>query len=161
MKRDKTTLIFALLTSLLIYILVFTQFLTIFTWILPKPEILNFDHFSIKALMRLAIYCAVILASTPILIVYTWKLGAITSLKNRLFSSLIVLGLMIASVIIRKISIENSLAKFLNAQEHVEDSVSKYYYLENLNFEYYLLGGLILGCFLGYMIFRKKVRANE
>lgn len=154
--NNKKTLIICMALSIALLFLTFYLFDNILDLIWPRAESFTITYTSIATQLELAIIFSVAVAVSPILLFFTWKLGSIASTKNRTLSILMVSGFMILSVISRKLYIEYWFSKFSTSKTETGEPIYSSMYAEDLNFEYFLLGGLILGCAVSYFIFKRK-----
>lgn len=160
MTNKKTTLVLTILTSLVLFILTFTQFGKLFDFLIPRIENLQYETTNMTSHFKIAIFLSIIIGLTPILLYLTWRLGRIEKTKSRIYSGLIVIGFMAVSVVARQNLIRLSLYGLTNLKTQTGETTYCSFAIENLNFENYLLGGLVLGCIVSYL-FLKKQTSNK
>lgn len=156
MTNKKTTLVLTILTSLVLFILTFTQFEKLFQFLMPRIENLQYQTTDIRTQFKLEIFFSIVIGLTPILLYLTWRLGRIEKTKRRTFSGLIVIGFIAISVAIRHYLIKSSLSGLTNLKTQTGETIYHSFAIEDLNFENYLLGGLILGCMVSYLFLKDK-----
>lgn len=157
MTNKKTTLVLTILTSLVLFILTFTQFGKLLEFLMPRIENLQYQTTDIGSQFKLAIFFSIVIGLTPILLYLTWRLGRIEKTKRRTYSGLIVIGFMAISVALRQYLIKSSFSGLTNLKTQTGETIYGSFAIENLNFENYLLGGLILGCIVSYLFLKDKL----
>ena len=156
MTNKKTTLVLTILTSLVLFILTFTQFAKLFQFLMPRIENLQYQTTDIRSPFKLEIFFSIVIGLTPILLYLTWRLGRIEKTKRRIFSGLIVIGFIAISVALRHYLIKSSISGLTNLKTQTGETIYRSFAIEDLNFENYLLGGLILGCMVSYLFLKDK-----
>ena len=156
MTNKKRTLVLTILTSLVLFILTFTQFGKLFEFLMPRIENLQYQTTDIRSQFKLAIFFSIVIGLTPILLYLTWRLGRIEKTKRRIYSGLIIICFMTISVALRQYLIKLSFSEMTNLKAQTGETIYGSFDIENLNFENYLLGGLILGCIVSYLFLKDK-----
>jgi len=156
MVNNKTTLILIIFTSLVLFILTFTQFGKLFELIMPKIENLQYQTTEIGSQFKLALFFSIVIGLMPILLYLTWRLGRIEKTKRRMFSGLIVIVFMTISIVLRQQFIKLTFNRLTNLKTQTGETIYNSFGVENLNFEYYLLGGLVLGCIVSFFSERQR-----
>lgn len=155
MTNKKAALVIIITTSLVLFILTLTQFSKLFDLLLPKIENLQYQTNEIGSQFKLGLFFSIVIGLTPIFLYLTWQLGRIEIIKRRMYSGLIVVGFMTISIILRQQVIKWTY-KLTNLETQTEETIHNSFAIENLNFEYYLLVGLILGCIVSFLSLRDK-----
>ena len=156
MTNKKITLVLTILTSLVLFILTFTQFGKLLEFLMPRIENLQYQTTDIGSQFKLAIFFSIVIGLTPILLYLTWRLGRIENTKRRTYSGLIVVVFMAISVALRQYLIKSTFSGLTYLKTQTDETIYSSFALENLNFENYLLGGLILGCIVSYLFLKDK-----
>jgi len=156
MANNKTTLILTIFTSLVLFILTFTQFGKLFELIMPKIENLQYQTTEVGSQFKLALFFSIVIGLMPILLYLTWRLGRIEKTKRRMFSGLIVIFFMTISIVLRQQFIKLTFNRLTNLKTQTGETIYNSFGVENLNFEYYLLGGLVLGCIVSFFSLKDK-----
>ena len=156
MTNKKRTLVLTILTSLVLFILTFTQFGKLLEFLMPRIENLQYQTTDIRSQFKLAIFFSIVIGLTPILLYLTWLLGRIEKTKRRTYSGLIIIGFMTISVALRQYLIKLSFNEMTNLKAQTGETIYGSFDIENLNFENYLFGGLILGCIVSYLFLKDK-----
>ena len=156
MTKQKRTLLLTILSAFVLFVFTFTQVGFIFHLLLPKIENLHYQTTEMGVQFKLSFYISIVIGLIPILLYLTWRLTPITKLKSKTISGLIVIAMMALAVIIRQQLIKSTFNGLTNLKTASGETIYNSFPIENLNFEYYLLGGLILGCVLTYFMFKGK-----
>ncbi|MFT3911356.1 MAG: hypothetical protein QM737_18180 [Ferruginibacter sp.] len=98
----------------------------------------------------LMIFCFVV-ALTPLFIVATWLVSPIISANNRFLSMFITILCVLIALFYRYHSIKDYFSMMTQST-----GFDIAYPLEETNFAYYILGGLLGGSFISYLIFRGR-----
>jgi len=156
MTNKKTTLVLTIITSIVLFILTFSQFGKLFELILPKIENIQFYSSEMDSQFKLGLFFSIVIGLSPILLYLTWRLARIEITKRRMYSGLIVVVFMIISIVLRKQFIKLTFKGQSNMATQTGETIYNSFAIENLNFEYYLLFGLILGCIVSFIFLRNK-----
>jgi hypothetical protein len=156
MTNKKTTLVLTMLTSLVLFILTFTQFRKLLEFLMPKIENIQYQTTDIGSQFKLALFFSIVIGLTPIFLYLTWRFGRIEKTKRRTYCGLIVIVFMAISVALRQYLIKSTFSGLTNLKSQTGETIYSSFATENLNFEYYVLGGLILGCIVSYLFLKDK-----
>ena len=151
MKSSSNLLVPTLIISALLFLLTYLFYDPILNMLLPSVN--RGIYPSTNAIIEfrsLVIFCFAV-ALTPIFIVTTWVVSPIVSSNNRFLSMLTIIVCMLAAVFYRYHSIKDYFS--MMAQSTGFDIA---YPLEETNFAYYILGGLLGGSIVSYFIFRER-----
>ena len=157
MKKNKLTFIFTFAISLLLFILTFSQFGKLFEILLPDLGNTVYQENNINSQFRIALSFSIILSLTPILLLITWKIAPITYSVNKLYSVLISVVIITLVIVFRKQTLTSNYSQLLNLKTQRDELIKFAVSIENLNYEYFLLGGLLISCVLSYFILKDKV----
>ena len=161
MTKQKTSLLLSILSSFVLFIVTFTQFGFVFHLLLPKIENLHYQNIEMGEQFKLSFFFSIVIGLIPILHYLTWRYTPITTLKNKTISGLILIAMVALAVVLRQQLIRSTFNGFTNLKTPSGETILNTFPIENLNFEYYLLGGLILGCVLSYFIFKVKKSSTD
>lgn len=156
MTNKKTTLILTIVTSIVLFILIFSTFGKLFELLLPQIENLQYQTAEMSSQFRLALFFSLVIGLAPILLYLTWRLARIEMTTRRIFSGLIVIVFMVIGILFRQQLIKSTFKKLTNLKTQTGETIYNSFAIENLHFEYYLLGGLILGCIVSFFTLRDK-----
>ncbi|MET4141007.1 hypothetical protein [Pedobacter sp. UYP1] len=156
MKNNKTLIVLTIVSSIILFILTMTQFWKLFGLLLPEIENLKYNSTSLTGQFRTTLFFSAVIGLAPILLYLTWLLASVRTTKNRIVSIFIVFTFMIISTIWRQQTIKSAFTEIPDLKTQSEETVYSTVSIENLNFEYYLLGGLILGCMVSYLITKNQ-----
>ena len=93
---------------------------------------------------------------TPLIIFQTWRHSPVVPPQKKMTSVLIILLCMILALLLRQQILKSYFRAQTKTFTSAVDQIKVSYPVEQLNFEYYIIGGLIAGCFLSYLLLRKK-----
>ena len=156
MTKNKTTLIVIIVSSIVLFILTLTQFENFFELLIPNIENIRYETTKIDTFFRLALFFSAVFGLFPILLYLTWQLAKIETTKRRIFSGLIITLCIVLAVLLRQTLIKSTFNGLINLKTQTGETIHNSFNIENLDFEYYLLGGLILGCVVSFFTFKEK-----
>ena len=155
---DKKTLLPVILSSIVLFILTLIQFEKLFLQIIPRIENLQFQTTNIGSQFKLGLFFSIIIGLIPILLYLTWRIGRIEIKKRRIFSGLIVITFMTIAIIFRQQLIKLKFQGLINLKTQTGETIYNSLNIEDLHFEYYLFGGLILGCIVSFFSLKTNIR---
>jgi len=156
MRFYKNSLILTILFSMALFVAGLCTFHLLCNLFLPKAEGGFFQPMKYGDDFIATIIFSCIIGLIPFLMIQTWRLSPVVSRSKKAASVLVVILSMTLALLLRQqilTSYARSQAKSFNS---AVDKVKLTYPLEQLNFEYYLAGGLIAGCFISGLLLRKK-----
>ncbi len=151
MKNWKNTLLFTVLLPIGFFILGVMVYETFLALILPKSEHSAFSTSGLSTLLFQKIYFSLALALIPVFLYITWRISPIISTPKKIKSVILVSICLVVSVILRQQIISSNLNSF-----HSPTNITNTFPIENLHFHFYLLGGLLIGCLLSFLLFKQK-----
>lgn len=151
MKNWKNTLLLNVLLPIGFFILGVMVYETFLGLILPKTGHLGFSTNGLSTLLFQKIYFSLALAQIPVFLYITWRISPILSTSQKIKSVILVSICLLVSVILRRQIISSN----LNAI-HLPNDIANTFSIENLHFHFYLLGGLLIGCLLSFLLFKQK-----
>lgn len=159
--NKKIEIILLILTSVILFIVTLSQFSAISNLLIPKIENLNFYSSNLNEQFKSSLYFSIIVAIAPILVYFTWKLAKIRVMKHKIISILIVIIFMIISILSRLQILKIKFNDLPNITTEADQVIKNAISIKSLNYEYYLLIGLLLGCLTVYIIFRNKLNYKK
>lgn len=154
--NKKTTIALTFLTSLFLFILTFSLFGNLFELLISKPENFQYQATRMRSQIKLRLLFSLAIGLTPIFLYLTWRIARIKTTKKRLYSALLVVAFMAASIVFRQQFINSEITRLANFETQPDATFNTAISIEVLNFEYYLLGGLCLGCVASYFSLRNN-----
>ena len=156
MKKNIVPAIMLLLICLLLFYLVFLFAGDMIEALLPKVEGAAFQAGSVQDPFYSVFKFSIAIALVPALCWLTWKITPVTTNKARIVSFAIILGGIFIAIMTRRVMIRSDLENMalLNKGAYPKYGVSMP--MTHLHFDYYLLGGALLGCIISYFIYRNK-----
>ncbi len=100
---------------------------------------------------------AIVSALVPLLLFITWQLIPLQSTDKKTASAFVVLICMALAIYIRYKILLSTFTEMVQSLSNKYTSLGIAFPFEDLDYEYYLLGGLICGCIISYFIFHNKV----
>ncbi|GEM_PF-1145400 len=156
------------LTKLNIFLLSITLFITsyflvpkISNLLIPKIENLRFYSTSLNEQFKLHLYFSIIIGIAPILLYFTWRLAKINNKSQKILSFLFVFIFMAISIFTRQQILKYKFKNLPNLRTETDEIIINSFHIKNLNYEFYLLIGLLLGCVTSYLIFKNKVNQKK
>lgn len=145
------TLIATGITAILLFIIGFLTRDYLFSLCIPDMEYITFSVTSINSQFNMLLLFSFTLAFIPIAAVLLWKFAPVVSSMRKTLSVIIIILGMITSVFIRR-----ELIKF--ADYSIDSNIKSLIPIQQLQFEFYALVGLIAGCVAAYVLLREKKR---
>ena len=100
---------------------------------------------------------ATVFAFSPLLLFITWHLIPLHSTDKKTTTVFIVLLCMIGATYIRYKMLVSHFNEMVESQTNKYSSLGISFPFQDLNYEFYLLAGLIVGCTISYLLFHNKV----
>lgn len=129
---------------------------------MPKIDGIKFLSGAINEFFIPMLQFSITLGVMPALLLLVWDKASIESTNRKIVSLVIILSSMALAVVLRYQMLIWHLKKNRSSFEEfpipgVDNQIP--FWLENLKYEYYIFGGMLLGCILAYIILRKKKEA--
>lgn len=156
MKHPNTTIILTILVSIGLFVFGIFSFGNIYETLLPKVDNGFYQVTELDGQFKTSLIFSLVLSLTPIFIWLTWRVASITLIRNRIFSILTVVVCMILAILLRQQSIKFYFRGLSSHENASSDNIRMNYPIDTVHFEYYLLGGLCVGCIISYFLFRQK-----
>lgn len=148
--------------SLILFLIGNIIYPTIFNLTLPKIDGVNFTVGALNESFILIVQFGIILGLMPTLLLLVWYKASIESLNRKLVSLAIILSSMVLAIVLRyQMLIWHFKETKSSFEEFPIPGIDKYIHfpIKNLNYEYYIFVGMIVGCLIAYFILRKKKEA--
>jgi hypothetical protein len=152
MELSKAAIPLTLLISMTVFVATFYAFDTVYELILPDIQHVSYQTTDFASQIKTSLVFSLVLGIAPILLLVTWRFSPIVSTSKRWTSILITTSGMALVVVVRQQLIRLGLH---NSFEGTAIS----YPVDQLNFEYYILAGLLIGCVCSGFLLRQKFPA--
>ncbi|MBO9621098.1 MAG: hypothetical protein J7539_18945 [Niabella sp.] len=127
----------------------------------PRVEGILFQITERDAIVKTATLFSLVLAFIPVLAVLTWRLGRIKTLRRQIISGVLILFFMTLGAFARHQEVKMFFTKVVRPAVLVNGTTSIIYPIDPVNFVYYILGGLVAGCVLSFVLFRERKKKNK
>ena len=131
-------------------------FLKIFKLFEPHVEGILFQITEHQATLKTSILFSLSLFLIPIFIVLTWRLAHITSLNKKIASALFILTLIVIGIFARHQEVKIYFTTVVRPVLLTNGKTNVIYPIDPRNFVYYMLAGLIIGCILAFIFFKRR-----
>ncbi len=155
-KNKKHTIAWALSTSAIFFIVGMAAYAPILKLLEPTIEGIQFI---IKGKLTAFLF-SLVLGLIPAMIANTWQLASIHLLNRKIFSIIITACTIGMALFVRHQQVKSFFNRIVRPALLVNGKTHIVYPIDPRNFVYYLFGGLITGCILSYMLFRKNMPVN-
>ncbi|HWN88419.1 MAG TPA: hypothetical protein VNM35_05135 [Chitinophagaceae bacterium] len=156
MKLSKTIYIWTIGFSIVLFLLGQLLFLKIFKLFEPHVEGILFQITEHQATLKTSILFSLSLFLIPIFIVLTWRLAHITSLNKKIASALFILTLIVIGIFARHQEVKIYFTTVVRPVLLTNGKTNVIYPIDPRNFVYYMLAGLIIGCILAFVFFKRR-----
>ena len=153
MKHSKTTIILTIIISILLFVLGFIIFGDIYEFILPKVDNGFYQVTELNGPFMSSLIFSITLGLTPVLLLLTWQLAPIILKSKKITSIVTVVVCMTLAILVRQQMIKSYFSRLTTLSG---EKLKVSYPMNQVNFEYYLLGGLCIGCIISYFLFKQK-----
>jgi len=157
MKKELPKL-YVILLSIILFIISYFGFSKISDLLLPKVENVDFYTTNLRDSFLQNLYYSLIIGITPIFIYGTWVISKIKNVTNRYLSIILVFMTMLTFILLRMEVLKLKFKNLPILESETGEIITHTFNIKNLNYEYFLLIGLISGCILCYLIFKSKVK---
>jgi len=122
----------------------------------PGIEGISFQITDTGKVFQTSILFSLVLALIPVLIWLTWRLGGIVSAGKKAASLFTVLAFAFLAILARRLAVKTYFNKVVKPAIGANENNRVIYPINPVNFVYFILAGLIVGCVVSYLLFRKK-----
>jgi hypothetical protein len=155
MKRPAVNFLWVLLLSIILFVAGIFIYEPLFMFFEPNVEGVKLQVVQMGILAGSMLLFSLVLALIPVLLFWTWKLGAIVSFTGRALTVLIVLAFIAIGIWIRHVSVRSYFTQ-LAKDMHLTAASPLAYPVDPVNFVIYIAVGLCAGCLVAYFSFRQK-----
>lgn len=148
------TIIMLLSACTIFFFMGFLFYPTFYQFVLPAVDGIQYRMNLAEMGDRQDIF-GLVMASIPLLLFLTWRLIPLYTIDKKNLSVLVTIICMTLAVYMRYKMLENEFAGMVESASNRLYAISVPF--EQLQFEWYLLGGLISGCIVTYLAFHNKV----
>ncbi|MFT3681026.1 MAG: hypothetical protein QM791_12180 [Ferruginibacter sp.] len=156
MNNSKITIILIVLISIVLFVLGLFLFGNIYEILLPKPDNGFYQETASGGQFKRSLIFAVVFGLTPIFIWATWRLAPITLKLQKNYTILTVIVCILLAVVLRQQLLKLYFSRFTNNINSTTANLHVGYPIDKVYFEYYMFGGLIMGCLISYLLFRQR-----
>ena len=125
---------------------------------MPEVENTQYQTTKLGSQFKIRLINSIINGLIPMFLYLTWKFGRIEQKSRRILSGLIITPFIAIAILIRQQLIKSSIVTLANLKSETGENIYNVINMENLNFEYYLLGGVVIGCVVSYFSLRNNAR---
>jgi hypothetical protein len=156
MKLSAKKLIQIVIVSIALFILGQLVFIRLFGFFEPNVDGILFQVTEMNKKMKTSILFSLTLVFIPLLIILTWRLAPIISITKKIASALSILVFIIAAIFLRHQEVKTFFIKVVKPIVLVNNKTNVIYPIDPVNFVYYMLAGLCVGCLVSYFLFRQN-----
>lgn len=153
MKLSKRTIFLTIIVSIIIVFLGVYFFSYYYDFLLPGVEGTDYQVIDFNGPFMNSLFFSMLVALIPIASVLTWKAARMTELNKRIWTVVIITICVTLGIIVRYQVIKSYL---LGLKKNDSDIVEIIYPVNQLNYEYYMIGGVCVGCLISYFLFRPE-----
>lgn len=156
MKLSKKILLLTALLSVILFALGLMVYEKLFALFEPQVDGIVFQITEGSGTFKTSLLFSLAAALIPRLTVLTWQLGPIISSTKRFASVVTILIFIVTAIVVRHEEVKtyfNSIAKKLVASNN---NMTFTYPIDPVNFVYYMLAGLCIGCIISYFLFKER-----
>lgn len=157
MKNKTIKIITVAVVSILLFLLSYLLFSNFSELFLPDLENIKYVSLSPDSGFKVIRNISIVIGLIPIFLTLNWHYSSIKKLRSKVISAGIVLVLIAIAFLIRRGLIQSAGNKTFSFGEQ---SFKPDFNIENLNYEYYMFFGLILGCLITYFLMKPKTEEN-
>lgn len=156
MKFSAKKFIQIVIVSIAFFILGQLVFIRLFEFFEPGVEGILFRVTEINKKMKTSILFSLTLVFIPLLTILTWRLAPIISITKKIASALSILIFIIAAIFLRHEEVKTFFIRVVKPIVLANNKTNVTYPIDPVNFVYYMLAGLCVGCLVSYFLFRQN-----
>jgi hypothetical protein len=156
MTSKKTTLILAIVVAVILFISQCTSYGNIFQLLLPDNARGRLIATTMGGHFQVTLFFAAVVALMPILLCLTWFLARIETTKGRLTSAFIVLLFSVSALALKRKLVKSGIEYLISIETNSQGTVSASIPIDKLHYDYYLLGGILVGCIVSFFALKGK-----
>ena len=150
--------IWTLLLSIALFILGQLLYVKAFKFFEPAVDGILFQITEGKAILKTSLLFSLSLALIPILIVLTWRFSHLISLNKKFASALIILFFIVLGIFARHQQVKMYFTTVVKPAVLTNGTTNMTYPIDPVNFVYYIFFGLLIGCIVSCILFKKLLR---
>ncbi len=156
MNPSKTIYIWTFVLSIAFFVTGKLLFFEAFSFFEPSIDGIIFQITEHNEGLKTSILFSLSVALMPVLIVLTWRLAHIISINKKVASALIILIFVAISIFVRHQQVKIYFITVVKPALLTNDRPNITYPIDPVVFVYYIFAGLIIGCFVSCILFKKK-----
>jgi len=145
-----------IIISILLFIGGEITFVRLFGFFEPKIPGILFEITEQDRIVKTSVLFSLTLALVPVLVALTWRLAPGISINKKIASVLIIFIFIGAAILVRHREVKMYFTRVVRPYFLAKNMVSVRYPIDPVNFVYYMLGGLCIGCIISWFLFRHK-----
>jgi hypothetical protein len=157
MKLSRRTIFFTVAISAIIVFLGVYLFSYYYDVLLPDVEGTDYQVIDFDGPFLNSLFFSMLVALIPIASMLTWKAASIIESDKRFWTIVIITICVILAIIVRYQIVK---AYLLGLKKDAAENFEIIYPVNQLNYEYYMIGATCIGCLISYLLFRHK-KANQ
>jgi hypothetical protein len=154
------TILGAAIISIFFFVSGLLFFVQIFEFFEPKIDGITFEIIENNRILKTSILLSLTLAIIPLSIFLIWRFASISSSIKKLISILIILLFIVLGIWLRHQGVKSFFTKVVKNDVLSNDNTNVTYPLDPVAYVYYMLVGLLVGCTVSYILFRKRTVSN-
>ncbi|MFT3980792.1 MAG: hypothetical protein QM687_10010 [Ferruginibacter sp.] len=148
------TIFLTIFASLLFLVFAFYFSGTLIEWLLPGGAKEHYGASTVSGPFKTTILFSLAIALIPLFLLFTWRLAPITSLQKRMASIAIAITAVGLGIVLRQQMLRSYFSRSLTSIAGYDLNAS--FPLNKVHFEFYILGGLIIGCIVSALYLKDK-----
>ena len=141
---------------MLLFVLGQILFFRAFKFFEPQIDGIVFQIVEHKSIVTTSTFFSFLLFLIPVSIAFTWQLSHVISFNKKLASTLLILACIAAGIIARHQQVKTYFTKVVKPALLTDGKTNIVYPIDPVNFVYYMLAGLIIGCIFAFVFFRQR-----
>ena len=156
MKPSTKKFIQIVVVSIVLFILGQLVFIRLFEFFEPNVDGILFQVTEIHRKIKTSILFSLTLVFIPLLTIVTWRLAPIISITKKIASASSILIFIIVAIFLRHQEVKTFFIRVIRPIVLVNNKTNVTYPIDPVNFVYYMLAGLCVGCLVSYFLFRQN-----
>ncbi len=156
MRLPARNIIITLFCALALFFVGINYYIWLSEVLVPPVDGAIFDVTKVISPFEQSLPFACILAVIPVMCLIVWLRVPINNIAKRIASVLLIVGSVVAAILIRRYFFQIELNELARQTETFRINPQVTAAFDNLNMEYWMIVGLLAGCALSFLFFRKK-----
>lgn len=161
MRYPEKNLVIVIITSVALFIAAVMCYTWLFDMLVPPVDGAIYDVTIFTSPFRQALFFALICAAVPPVCFILWQRIPIAGISKRISSVILVVGSITGAALIRRQFFRSELISVTREAEPLKLNARVPVVFDNLNMEYWMFVGLIMGAALTFLFFRKKTKNGQ